>query len=68
VAWEQAWLLVQPPSIMNLPNADNSAGWTLGTYGEQTIPIQPQKTIAQINKCNSPLPNQKSLPTSGVDS
>jgi len=23
-------------SIMNLPNADNSAGWTLGTYGGQT--------------------------------
>ena len=37
-------------SILNLPNADNSAGWTLGTYGGQTIPIQPQKTIAQINQ------------------
>ena len=37
-------------SILNLPNADNSAGWTLGTYGRQTNVIQPQKTVAGINQ------------------
>jgi len=46
-------------SILNLPNADNPAGWTLGTYGGQTnsplsgLTFNPQQTLVQLSGYNN---------------
>lgn len=44
---ELSYALSSAKSILNLPNADNPAGWTLGTYGGQTI--LPSSNLAVTN-------------------
>ena len=51
-------------SILNLPNADNPAGWTLGTYGGQTtLPISTTRALTALDQNGildlSPMPGEK---------